>query len=110
LERLQAIELELGRKRERRFGPRTIDIDILLFENEVRTDAHLTLPHPRMYERAFVLTPLRDIMPGFDLEIPEKPGVRPAGRIDDGPSGVFSEDEDRLQTSPVEDIEKTDIM
>lgn len=70
------IEKDLGRKRTRRFGPRTIDIDILLFENQERSDDRLTIPHPRMKQRAFVLIPLRDVMPGMTEEIPEESGVR----------------------------------
>jgi 2-amino-4-hydroxy-6-hydroxymethyldihydropteridine diphosphokinase len=57
------IESILGRERSIRFGPRTIDIDILTFENEVRSSEKLTLPHPRMLERQFVLIPLHEIMP-----------------------------------------------
>ncbi|MGM8215688.1 2-amino-4-hydroxy-6-hydroxymethyldihydropteridine diphosphokinase [Bacillaceae bacterium W0354] len=57
----QSIEKELGRTRHIRFGPRTIDLDVLLFNNErVHTDK-LTIPHPRMHERAFVLVPLHEI-------------------------------------------------
>lgn len=63
LSELQRIELELGRKRIYRWGPRTLDIDILLYEG-IESDAdHLTLPHPRMTERAFVLVPLQEIAP-----------------------------------------------
>ncbi|MFZ1814133.1 MAG: 2-amino-4-hydroxy-6-hydroxymethyldihydropteridine diphosphokinase [Rhizobiaceae bacterium] len=56
-------ERSLKRERKERWGPRTIDIDILAMEGvELRSDA-LTLPHPRMHERAFVLMPLADIAP-----------------------------------------------
>lgn len=55
------IESALGRKRDYRFCPRTIDIDILLYENENIHQKNLTIPHPRMFERAFVLVPLHDI-------------------------------------------------
>lgn len=61
----QKIEAELGRKREIRFGPRTIDLDILTFNQENSTIAKLTLPHPRMHERAFVLIPFAEISPHF---------------------------------------------
>jgi len=57
----QQIELDLGRKRNIRFGPRTIDLDILLFNNEIIDTDILTIPHPRMFERAFVLIPLKDV-------------------------------------------------
>lgn len=61
LESLQAIELELDRVRKIHWGPRTIDIDILLFDDIICEDDKLTIPHPRMRERAFVLIPLYDI-------------------------------------------------
>lgn len=58
----QAIENDLGRIREFRWGPRIIDLDILLYNQEVYETESLTVPHPRMYERAFVLVPLQEIM------------------------------------------------
>lgn len=64
----QEIEEQLGRKRVIRFGPRTIDLDILLFNEENKKTERLTIPHPRMNERAFVLIPLQEIAP--DLYIP----------------------------------------
>lgn len=57
------IETKLGRQRPYRFAPRTIDIDIIFYENEIINDENLTLPHPRMGERAFVLVPMMDILP-----------------------------------------------
>ncbi len=56
-----AVEAALGRVREVRWGSRTIDIDILLWGELVRGDARLTIPHPRMHERAFVVLPLLDL-------------------------------------------------
>ena len=61
------IENELGRVRVKRWGPRTIDIDILLFNGIERKKDVLTIPHPRMLERAFVLEPLNEIEPGLIL-------------------------------------------
>ena len=58
----QAIENELGRVRTIRWGPRVIDLDILLYNNENMNTERLILPHPRMYERAFVLIPLFDVV------------------------------------------------
>ena len=60
-----AHELEAGANRVRavRNGPRTLDVDVLLYGDEVSDDPVLTLPHPRMYERAFVLAPLSEIAP-----------------------------------------------
>jgi 2-amino-4-hydroxy-6-hydroxymethyldihydropteridine diphosphokinase len=65
LERVQAVEHALGRLRaqERRWGPRPIDIDILAYDDVTLAGADLTLPHPRMFERAFVLVPLAEIAP-----------------------------------------------
>lgn len=66
---LQGIEKLLGRKRDPgdRFGPRSIDIDILLFGNEVMENPQLTLPHPRLCQRAFVLVPLLELAPQLIL-------------------------------------------
>ena len=58
-----AIEQEMGRQRTRNKGPRTIDIDILLFGNAVVDSSELTIPHPAMHERRFVLEPLAEIAP-----------------------------------------------
>ncbi|WP_163972111.1 2-amino-4-hydroxy-6-hydroxymethyldihydropteridine diphosphokinase [Oceanobacillus halotolerans] len=63
----QFIEQELGRKREIRFGPRTIDLDILLYNQENSKADRLILPHPRMHERAFVLIPLEEIAPKLTI-------------------------------------------
>ena len=57
------IEAELGRTREIRWGPRTIDIDILLIDDQVIDGDTLTVPHPRMRQRAFVLMPLLELLP-----------------------------------------------
>ncbi|MNJ23789.1 2-amino-4-hydroxy-6-hydroxymethyldihydropteridine diphosphokinase [Paenibacillus bouchesdurhonensis] len=59
---MQHIELELGRERLIRFGPRTVDLDLLWVEGQNIDTPLLTLPHPRMMERAFVLVPLTDIV------------------------------------------------
>jgi 2-amino-4-hydroxy-6-hydroxymethyldihydropteridine diphosphokinase len=65
LARALAVERALGRDRrhERRWGPRPVDIDILAYEDLVLDEAGLTLPHPRLFERAFVLVPLAEIVP-----------------------------------------------
>ncbi|MCX7708750.1 MAG: 2-amino-4-hydroxy-6-hydroxymethyldihydropteridine diphosphokinase [Clostridia bacterium] len=62
LEQLQKIELRMKRTRLIRWGPRTMDIDILLYGNEHIQLPELVVPHPRMFERAFVLIPLRDVV------------------------------------------------
>ncbi len=61
LENLQRIEREQGRERHERFGPRTLDLDLLTFQGEQRQTERLTLPHPRLHERDFTLTPLRQL-------------------------------------------------
>lgn len=63
LETLQRIELRFGRERLIKNGPRTLDLDILLYNGEDIQSKHLTVPHPRMHERAFVLVPLAEIAP-----------------------------------------------
>ncbi|MFD0591143.1 2-amino-4-hydroxy-6-hydroxymethyldihydropteridine diphosphokinase [Paenibacillus sp. GCM10027627] len=56
------LEKSLGRIRHERWGPRTIDLDLLLYDNVRMNQEELTLPHPRMMERSFVLVPLHDVM------------------------------------------------
>jgi 2-amino-4-hydroxy-6-hydroxymethyldihydropteridine diphosphokinase len=68
LKAVNQIEADLGRIRAERFGPRTLDIDIVSYAGEVSDDPVLTLPHPRAHERAFVLAPWHDIDP--DAELP----------------------------------------
>ncbi len=58
------VEREVGRKPTFRYGPRVLDIDILLYGDRVVSSPELTIPHPRMAERAFVLVPLAEIAPG----------------------------------------------
>ncbi len=83
-----AIEAGLGRRRAERWGPRTIDVDLLLHGDRVRSGPELELPHPRLHERAFVLVPLAEVLPGWrhprlgaaarDLAArAERAGVRP---------------------------------
>ena len=59
----QEIERQAGRERLQRFAPRTLDVDILLFQDAQSDDPALTLPHPRLWQRAFVLVPLAEIWP-----------------------------------------------
>ncbi len=66
LHELQAIELHFGRKRDgQRWGERTLDLDLLAYDDMQMQSAELTLPHPGMRERLFVLQPLRDIRPDW---------------------------------------------
>lgn len=68
LKYLKDLEVEIGRTKTFRWGPREIDIDILLYENQTLETADLTIPHPQMQNRAFVLVPLADLAP--DLRHP----------------------------------------
>ena len=65
LELLQTIEKEQGRVRGERWGERTLDLDLLLYGDVVLESATLTLPHPRLHERAFVLLPCAEIAPAL---------------------------------------------
>jgi 2-amino-4-hydroxy-6-hydroxymethyldihydropteridine diphosphokinase len=76
LERLLAIERRLGRVRGEgpRFGPRTIDLDLLIHGDQVIAEPGLEIPHPRLHERRFALEPLEELDPG--LEIPGRGPVQ----------------------------------
>jgi len=63
LERARAAEAARGRIRDVRWGPRTLDVDVLLVGNETSDDPEILVPHPRLYERKFVLVPLRELAP-----------------------------------------------
>ena len=63
LDELQTLESAAGRVRDIRWGARTLDLDLLLYGDQSISDARLTVPHPEMYHRAFVLRPLQDIWP-----------------------------------------------
>ncbi len=88
----QQIELSLGRKRLVRWGPRTIDLDILFYDDRVIDTPDLVIPHPLLAERAFVLVPLAEIAPGLRhpvlgktvaelaAEVPDREGVHWWGR------------------------------
>ena len=85
---LHAVEAEFGRVRDVRWGPRTLDLDLIWYAGEEHADGRLILPHPRAHEREFVLRPLADLDP--DLGLRGRPvrdwlaglapqGVEPAG-------------------------------
>ncbi len=74
LDALQAIEHDQGRVRERRWGPRTLDLDLLLYGDQVIDLPRLKVPHPGIAERAFVLAPLVEI--AGDIAIPGRGGAR----------------------------------
>ncbi len=73
LERCRALEAAAHRVRAERWGPRTLDADVLWMEGLTVDEADLTVPHPRMWERRFVLQPLADLAP--DLVTPEQLGT-----------------------------------
>jgi len=72
LETLLAIEAKFGRVRQERWGPRILDLDLLLFDNLILDTPNLTLPHTYLRERAFVLVPLVEIAPDWIDPISEK--------------------------------------
>ncbi|RLD02587.1 MAG: 2-amino-4-hydroxy-6-hydroxymethyldihydropteridine diphosphokinase [Chloroflexi bacterium] len=72
LEYLKKRENELGRVKSFRNGPRQIDLDILFYENLILDEFFLTIPHPRLHERAFVLVPLAEIAPEFEHPLLKK--------------------------------------
>ncbi len=78
LQAMLDIETAHGRVRTRRWGPRIIDLDLLLFGSQTTTDPQLILPHPRLKQRAFVLIPLLEIEPA--LIFPD--GTRPSHALD----------------------------
>ena len=90
LEALKVIEAELGRQKTERWGPREIDLDLLLYGDEMLEEDGLTVPHPEMTKRSFVLMPLLEIAPGLDLPSGEPaaaflerdpPGIRRFGPL-----------------------------
>ncbi|MFC7329259.1 2-amino-4-hydroxy-6-hydroxymethyldihydropteridine diphosphokinase [Marinactinospora rubrisoli] len=74
LERAQSVEEAFERVRDVRWGPRTLDVDIIVYGDEVSDDPDLTLPHPHAHERAFVLRPWADVDP--EARIPGRGSVR----------------------------------
>ena len=91
-----AVEAELGRERRERWGPRTVDVDLLAYDDRRLALPGLTLPHPRLTERAFVLVPLAEIAPDWVVagrrvadwaaEI-DRAGVAPLPDADPGRTG-----------------------
>ena len=74
LDMLLAVERGLGRERRERWGPRTIDLDLLLYGSETIDEPGLTVPHPRLHERRFALEPLAEL--DSDLLVPGRGRVR----------------------------------
>jgi len=94
---LLSIEEDLGRVRTVRWGPRTVDLDLLLYGDEQIDEPDLIVPHPRLHERAFVLVPLADLAPGLLL-----PG---RGRVADLAGRLAKEQEiENIEAPPLFDI------
>jgi 2-amino-4-hydroxy-6-hydroxymethyldihydropteridine diphosphokinase len=72
LEQLLAIEIEMGRVRTQKYGPRTIDLDILMIDDNVIDTLALTIPHPELHNRRFALLPLAEIAPSLFHPILDK--------------------------------------
>jgi 2-amino-4-hydroxy-6-hydroxymethyldihydropteridine diphosphokinase len=83
--------LDRDRTRERRWGPRTIDIDLLAYDDLTLDEPALTLPHPRLFERAFVLVPLAEIVPGR---------VIAGRRVRDALAAIDAKGIEKLKTPP----------
>lgn len=83
LDELQAIQRKMGRTTDIvRFGPRVLDLDILLYDDMVIRTDRLTIPHPRMHKRAFVLKPICDINPSVVHPVLDETVVRLLTRLD----------------------------
>jgi 2-amino-4-hydroxy-6-hydroxymethyldihydropteridine diphosphokinase len=67
----QRLEADAQRVRTERWGPRTLDVDVLLYDDVTMDDVELTIPHPRLWERAFVLVPLADVAPDVVAGAPQ---------------------------------------
>jgi 2-amino-4-hydroxy-6-hydroxymethyldihydropteridine diphosphokinase len=65
MELLLGVERELGRQRHQKWGPRTIDLDILFFDQAIINESDLMVPHPHLHKRRFILEPLHEIMPNY---------------------------------------------
>jgi 2-amino-4-hydroxy-6-hydroxymethyldihydropteridine diphosphokinase len=84
LARLLRIEYTLGRTRDIHQGPRTIDLDLLIFKDELANTEFLTLPHPRLHLRRFVLVPLNELVPNLVHPVLKKPVRELLAHTDDG--------------------------
>lgn len=97
LGRLQEIENGLGRVRTVRWGPRTVDLDILLYGDQTIDLPDLQVPHPRMHQRAFVMVPLADLNPG--LVVAGEQARDLAGRL------AVEQRVERLRAGPIDEFD-----
>lgn len=108
LERCRAVETALGRTRAERWGPRTLDVDLLLYDEAVVRETGLVVPHPELARRAFVLVPLAEVAPG--LRLPDGAAVEAlldacpdrdlVWRWDDAEAGVIGREVRWYETLP----------
>ncbi len=96
----KSIEREMGRQKTIRFGPRVVDVDILLYGDERINAPLLTIPHPRMTERAFVLIPLAEIAPDIVIPGTEKPVSLLAAALPAGGLGKILDRSDNERANP----------
>ena len=89
---LLSVEKKMGRRREEKWGPRTIDLDILFYGDQILEDADLSIPHPRLQERRFVLVPLRDVAPDLVHPVLGKPVSRILAELDTEERVILLED------------------
>ena len=104
LDQLQEIEQKLKRVRTIRWGPRTIDIDILLFGNRIIHQSDLMIPHPRMLERSFVIIPLAELAPDLIIPGTEQTVLQWKARLSQQSTSHVS------KTFPKEHIRKEEIV
>lgn len=93
LEALKAIEARMGREKTFRYGPRLIDLDLLFYDNLIWQSQELTIPHPQLHERSFVLVPLEEIAPQWQHPVIRKTIAELAADIDRQGVVVYSNEE-----------------
>jgi len=104
LETCKRIEDIMGRTPGERWGPRIIDLDILLYEDRMMEDEYLVLPHPRMHERRFVLQPLSDIAPQVRHPVLKKTAAELLADLGEGGGRVCRVGEDQATAGDEKEI------